>query len=202
MKTIYIPDIPKHAIFITVTGRPNAGKTTLINEIAHTKLATGKRAGTTKKLKIVNLSNNFYIIDFPGYGKVLSRSKKFIDDLKDQMVLFLEEYHDQLVLPIHVIAADTFMINVENLSKKGIIPIDLEFVGFLNEICEKKPLVVLNKIDKLKKKDQDLNVILDIFRNFSVIQASLSNKKGVDRIRGYIRNILNTKSLRKYQKYI
>jgi GTP-binding protein EngB required for normal cell division len=182
--------IPSETRIISLTGRPNAGKTTLINLLSQNKFPVGKYAGTTKKIRSVYLRKDLAIVDFPGYGRILKRSKRYTDDIKDQIILFLEKYSDQIVVPIHIIASNSFLNASERLEKKGFLPIDIEFVEFLSEITHKEVIVILNKVDKLKNRSEELKKIRKHFENQSIMECSLRKKEGIDEIKKVIRNKL------------
>ncbi|MFW9905741.1 MAG: GTPase, partial [Candidatus Thorarchaeota archaeon] len=75
---------------IPVSGRPNAGKTSLINYLSHSKRPVGKKAGTTLRIISVPLIKNLFLVDLPGYGRITKRSKKFEERIKDEIISFLE----------------------------------------------------------------------------------------------------------------
>lgn len=187
-KSVEIPSLPEKSFFISITGRPNAGKTSLINSLARTKYPVGKRAGTTKGIRAIQLSKTFFIVDFPGYGRVLKRSKKFNENVKNQIIMFLEEHSEQLIIPIHVIAANSILESAKNQERKGMIPIDIEFVKFLKEITNKEPLVIINKIDKLKKSENTIQEIKSLFYGVTFIESVLKDKQGAKEIKNYLKN--------------
>ncbi|MFW9906118.1 MAG: hypothetical protein ACFFFH_17485, partial [Candidatus Thorarchaeota archaeon] len=67
-----------------------------------------------------------------------------------EIISFLESPSNQLLFAIHIIDISTFHHMVASLEKKGIIPIDVEMIQFLAEISNEPPIIVLNKIDKVK----------------------------------------------------
>ena len=199
-KTIEIPSLPENSYFISITGRPNAGKTTLINALTRSKLPVGKYAGTTRGIRVIQLSKTFFVVDFPGYGRLIKRSREFAEKLKNQTIAFLEEHSNQLLIPIHVIAANTILDSVENLERKGMIPIDIEFVQFLKEISKKEPLIIINKIDKLKKSSDTIEKIKYLFDDVTFIECALKSKQGIKEIKNYLRNYFISND--KYNEFI
>ena len=63
--------------YLVFTGRPNAGKSSLIKEITGLNIKTGKHAGTTRKISYYQLSGGLVLVDLPGLGKMAGVSKKF-----------------------------------------------------------------------------------------------------------------------------
>jgi GTP-binding protein EngB required for normal cell division len=135
---------------IPVSGRPNAGKTSLINYLSHSKRPIGKKAGTTLRIASVPLIKNLFLVDLPGYGRITRRSKKIEERIKNEIISFLEDPSNSLLFAIHIIDISTFHHMVTSLEKKGIIPIDVEMIQFATELLNSPPLIVLNKIDKAK----------------------------------------------------
>lgn len=135
---------------IPVSGRPNAGKTSLINYLSHSKRPVGKKAGTTLRIASVRLIKDLFLIDLPGYGRITKRSKELEERIKDEIISFLDNPSNQILFTIHIIDISTFHHMVTSLEKKGIIPIDVEMIQFLAERSSEAPVIVLNKIDKVK----------------------------------------------------
>ncbi len=96
------------------------------------------------------------MVDFPGWGRLASRSMRYKNRLLDDMVSFLETRGERVVLAFHVIDLRTFREVSSRLEKKGYIPIDLEMIGFLQEIMSPSGMlyVVLTKIDKFSSKTE------------------------------------------------
>ena len=189
---------------IPVTGRPNAGKTSLINYLTRSKRPVGKHAGTTLRIVPIALINDIFLVDLPGFGRITKRSKKLEDILKDQIVQFLENPENLLFTAIHIIDISTFHIVNKSLEKKGIIPIDIEMIQFLCEVLERPPLVLLNKIDKVTTQLLDDNI--HIFENYSLpkieyFTISLSSKKGCRTFRNKLQNLIINEFGVKYQKW-
>ncbi|MHA1206408.1 MAG: GTPase [Candidatus Hodarchaeales archaeon] len=189
---------------IPVTGRPNAGKTSLINYLTRSKRPVGKHAGTTLRIVPIALVNDIFLVDLPGFGRITKRSKKLENILKDQIVQFLENPENLLFTAIHIIDISTFHIVNKSLEKKGIIPIDIEMIQFLGELLERPPLVLLNKIDKVTPQLLDDNIrILESYplpkiEHFTI---SLSSEKGCRTFRNKLQNLIINEFGVRYQKW-
>ena len=189
---------------IPVTGRPNAGKTSLINYLARSKRPVGKHAGTTLRIVPIALVNDIFLVDLPGFGRITKRSKKLEDILKDQIVQFLENPENLLFTAIHIIDISTFHIVNRSLEKKGIIPIDIEMIQFLGEVLERPPLVLLNKIDKVTTQLLDDNIrILESYSlpKIEYFTISLSSEIGCRAFRNKLQNLIINEFGVKYQKW-
>ena len=178
---------------IPVTGRPNAGKTTVINYLAHSKRPVGKKAGTTTRIAPVLLVNDVFLVDLPGFGRITKRSKSLEDMIKSQIVQFLEDPNNAIIFGIHVIDSTTFHIVTESLEKKGIIPIDIEMIQFLGETTKHPPIVLMNKIDKVNINLFNQNV--DILSTYDlpkieVFPTSFKTKNGCREFRNMVRTLI------------
>jgi GTP-binding protein EngB required for normal cell division len=190
--------------YIPITGRPNAGKTTLINFLSHTKRPVGKRAGTTLRITPIPLVLDVSLVDFPGFGRITKRSKSLENIIKDQIVKFLEDPQNSLLFGIHVIDISTFSIVSKNLERKGIIPLDIEMIEFLCEITNIPPIVVLNKIDKLEKDSMEKNRALLYQYNLpkiSLHQTSFKTKDGIRSLKSAVKMEIARELGPKYKKW-
>ncbi|UCG03705.1 MAG: 50S ribosome-binding GTPase [Candidatus Heimdallarchaeota archaeon] len=189
---------------IPVSGRPNAGKTSLINYLSHSKRPVGKQAGTTLRIASIPLIKNLYLIDLPGYGRITKRSKKVEDKIKNEIISFLEDPSNQLLFPIHIIDISTFHLMVRSLEKKGIIPIDIEMIQFISEISNHHPIVVLSKIDKVKNDLVKQNLLLlqsyDIPES-EIFLLSLKTKSGCRTLRNRIKELVVQKLGSPYEHF-
>jgi len=134
--------------YVIFTGRPNAGKSSVIRTLTGLKIATGKRPGTTTRINQYEVAQDLYLVDMPGYGTKVDAPKKWEDKTKDSILDFIENYADQIVAAVHVLNIMTFIETEERLAKKGFISIDVEMVQYLRENTGEYPFVAANKIDK------------------------------------------------------
>ncbi len=198
---------------MTVTGRPNAGKSSLLRNVLRRdvldrfKITVGKRPGTTKRINQLSvLGGELTIIDFPGWGHLSSRSRKEKDQLLDAMATFFEKNGKKVILALHVIDIRTFRDVSLRLEKKGFIPIDLEMVQFLEEVMAKKSFIaiVLTKIDKFSDKEM-LERELKLARehlpsHIPIFPLSNKDKTGMYELQGtflrYLRKYFSKEKLR------
>jgi GTP-binding protein EngB required for normal cell division len=149
--------------YVIFTGRPNAGKSTVIRALTGLKISIGKRPGTTTKINKYQISQDLYIVDMPGYGTKIDATKRWEDKTKDRILDFIEQYADDIVAVVHVLNISTFIETEERLAKKGFISIDVEMIQYLEENLAEYPLVAANKIDK--GNDSEIMQNLDAFLN-------------------------------------
>ena len=194
----------KKTNYIPITGRPNAGKTTLINFLCKTRRPVGKRAGTTLRIAPIPLVYDVSLVDIPGFGRITKRSKSLENRIKNQIVEFLDSSENKFLFGIHVIDISTFGKVTMNLEKKGIIPLDIEMIEFLHEITNVSPIVVLNKTDKLDRRS--INENLKLLQQYDLPevllhQTSFKNKEGIHSLRSEVKEKLGDILGPKYQKW-
>jgi GTP-binding protein EngB required for normal cell division len=135
--------------YVIFTGRPNAGKSTTIKALTGMRVPTGKRPGTTRDINEYQISSGLFLIDMPGYGRIVGGARKNEDKIKDAIIRFIEDKKDNIVVAVHVINILTFIETEERLSRKGYFSVDIEMmVDYLLKKTGKFPLVAANKIDK------------------------------------------------------
>mgnify|MGYP004536682805 FL=1 len=151
--------------FVAIIGRPNVGKSTLLNQILEQKIviATNKAQTTRKRIKGIYTVEDCQIVfvDTPGIHKPLNKLGEFLlDEAKVSVpdadaVLFLVDASTPAG------KGDKWI--VENVLSKTQIPV----------------IVVLNKIDKAspKKIDENIKSYLDLYPN-SVMTLRISAKTG------------------------
>lgn len=133
--------------FVALVGRPNVGKSTLMNQLIGQKIAiTSDRPQTTRsKIETVYTDKRGQVIfmDTPGIHKAKNKLGVYMDQVAEKtfgdadLILWLVE-------PVTFIGAGEERIaELLNTANKG-----------------KKPVfLVINKVDKLKKKEDILNVM-------------------------------------------
>ena len=144
--------------YLVFTGRPNAGKSSIINELIGLDIATGKHPGTTRNISKHPLNRGLILVDMPGFGRMLGVSKRFESMRKNRIIRFFEGNAQDIAVAVHVLDISTFREISWRLDKKGIISLDVEMVQFLAKTIGEFPLVAANKIDKTDKKEIDTNL--------------------------------------------
>lgn len=144
--------------FVSIVGRPNVGKSTLLNKLINKKLAiTSDKVGTTRN-NIYGIYNEedtqIIFIDTPGIGKAVDKlgatlNKKAYSSLENDLVLFLVDI------------ASGFGKNDEKI---------LERLKQEN----KKVILVLNKIDKINKEKlfEEILKLKDLYDFLEIVPIS------------------------------
>lgn len=144
--------------FVSIVGRPNVGKSTLLNKLINKKLAiTSDKVGTTRN-NIYGIYNEedtqIIFIDTPGIGKAVDKlgatlNKKAYSSFENDLVLFLVDM------------ASGFGKNDEKI---------LERLKQEN----KKVILVLNKIDKINKEKlfEEILKLKDLYDFLEIVPIS------------------------------
>ena len=186
---------------IVFAGRSNVGKSSTIRALSGKKIRVGKRPGSTRwELKIDMGAVDF--VDIPGFGFMTKQNKQAIEDMKIQIVKWLEDWSDQMALAILIIDVSLFRELVDRWGKRGEIPIDIEFYTFLSEISS-EVIVVANKIDKLKKRaipdeldflrQQLIEAIPD--KKPMIVAMSALKRTGIDELKDLVEYLLQNQGI-------
>ena len=191
----------KQRPMIVFAGRSNVGKSSTIRALSGKKIRVGKRPGSTRwELKIDMGSVDF--VDIPGFGFMTKQNKQAIEDMKKQIVKWLEDWSDQMALAILIIDVSLFRELVDRWSKRGEIPIDIEFYAFLSEISS-EVIVVANKIDKLKKRavPDELDFLrqqlfeANLDKKPMIVAMSALKRTGIDELKDLVEYLLQNQGI-------
>ena len=136
--------------FITIIGRPNVGKSSLMNRILGTKVAIVSDKPQTTRTRIMGVHTNgadqLVFIDTPGFHK----PRNMLDKNMNKAVGDGMADVDAAVLVVD--AAPKFSLN------DGIPPAEAELISELKR-RNLRAVLAINKIDLLEKKDRLLSLI-------------------------------------------
>ena len=163
--------------FVSIVGRPNVGKSTLINILLETKLdITSNKAGTTRNIiqgVYEDSESQIVFVDTPGIHKPINKLGNILNKKAYQMTENVD-----LIL---------FLVDVESGLGKG----DMFILEKLKE--EKLPIIlVLNKVDRIKK-DELLEKIVeykDIYEFSEIFPISALKNDNIDNLLKVIKNYL------------
>lgn len=163
--------------FVTVLGRPNVGKSTLLNNIIGEKVSiiSDKPQTTRNTIQCVYTEDDFQVvfIDTPGVQKPRNKLGEYMKNVTDAS---LKE-------------VDIVVFLVDN--SKSIGPGDKNILEILKDIKTDKVLVI-NKIDKLKIEEVDN--IINMYKEYNIFKniVPLSALKGtnVNNLLGSIKELL------------
>ena len=160
----------KYCGYISIIGKPNVGKSTIINSILEKKVSITSRKSQTTRNNILGVktveNRQLIFIDTPGMhvksqktmNKILNKSAQSIIEDSDIVVFVLQR-----------------------------LSLDNEDISIIKKLKETNPFVicVINKIDQISKKDKLLPFIDDITKmyNFaSIIPISAKTKQNLNEL--------------------
>lgn len=157
--------------FITLIGRPNVGKSSLLNRIIGQKVAIVSNKPQTTRTKIMGVltqkETQLVFIDTPGFHKPHNL-------LGDSMIKAVKDGMNDVDGAVLVIdACPEFKIDFNNLP-----PAELALIENI-KLRKLKCILVINKIDLLKNKEELFDIITAYSKlyNFEAV-VPLSAKKG------------------------
>ena len=148
---------------VSIVGRPNVGKSTLLNEILKKKIAiTSDKAGTTRNLILGvynDIDSQIVFVDTPGIHKPTHKLGKVLNDKA-----YLMTNNIDLIL---------FMVDISRGFGKG----DRFVLDRIKE-TNTKIILLLNKIDNIDKEEliKRIDEIKDIYEFSEIIPISAIKK--------------------------
>lgn len=163
--------------FVSIIGRPNVGKSTLINSLIKEKVAiTSDVSGTTRNIiQGIYNDDNYQIVfvDSPGIHKPRGKFGKVLN----KQALALTKDVDVILFIVDIAAGigtgDKYILN---MLKKEKVPV----------------ILVMNKIDKIKKEKllAAINEYKDIFPFAEIVPISALNQENTDYLLTIIKKYL------------
>jgi len=154
--------------FITIAGRTNAGKSSLLNAVVGEKIASVSNKPQTTRTRITGIRNiddvQLVFFDTPGLHKPVNK-------LSEHMLNTVKE-------SVSDIDAVVFMMDCT----KKINDQELDLLRSMNS-CKMPVILVLNKIDLLRNKNDLAPVIAELTEKIkfqAVIPVSVTENNGVD----------------------
>ncbi len=160
--------------FITIIGRPNVGKSSLMNKILGQKVAIVSNKPQTTRTKIMGIhtkdDTQLVFIDTPGFHKPRN-------ELDKNMNRAVSDGMADVDAAVLVVEAVTRFKTEENLP-----PAEIELIKELKK-RKLKAVLVINKIDLLEKKEELLNLIIKYNNEFpfeAIVPLSAKTGDGVE----------------------
>ena len=151
---------------VSIIGKPNTGKSTLINALTGVKISAVSDKPNTTRNKILGVFNSvdsqIIFLDTPG----LQKSSKFLNRIMVQSSYQAIGESDIVLVIVDGSRKSTF--NTDDIASK---------------IVNKKPIIAINKIDLIKKSKilNIVNMLKDTFPNVeSFIPISALEEEGLD----------------------
>jgi len=138
---------------LVLVGRSNVGKSSVIRQLTGKRVLVGRRPGVTRRISRYSCGK-LDVVDMPGFGFMSGVSREQQERTKTEIVRYLEQNREEILIALEVIDARAFSEIVERWESRGQIPVDVEMFSFLQELGL-NPIVVVNKIDLIYPGERD-----------------------------------------------
>ncbi len=182
IETSLVQESTKHCGFVAIVGRPNVGKSTLMNHLIGQKISITSRKAQTTRHRILgiltepHLNTQFVFVDTPGF------QKQYLNELNRMM-------NRTVTQTLSDVNAILFVIEATHFDRRDAIVLSL--------LPKDIPVVlVLNKVDKIKDKAELLSFIdslgekTDHFPFHSIVPVSAKNGN-LERLQPLLKAIRN-----------
>ena len=148
---------------VVLVGRSNVGKSTLMRELTGHDFDTGQRPGVTRKPNHYDwASEDFLITDLPGFGFMKGVPEEVREEIKTDVVRYVEEYADHILAGILVLDGKAAVDIIDRHTGPESIAHDVEMYHFLRDVGI--PVVIaVNKMDKVDDSDERLDELCERF---------------------------------------
>ncbi|WP_394738865.1 GTP-binding protein EngB [Natronococcus roseus] len=152
---------PDREAEVALVGRSNVGKSTLMREITGHTFDTGGKPGVTREPNHFDwTAEDFVVTDLPGFGFMSGVDEDRREQIKTDIVRYLEEYADNVLVAVLVVDGKSVIDIIDRHSGPDEIPYDVEMYHFLREL-DIPTVVAVNKMDKVDDRDERLNELCD-----------------------------------------
>ncbi|MFC6836591.1 GTP-binding protein EngB [Halomarina ordinaria] len=146
---------------VVLLGRSNVGKSTLMRELTGHTFSTGGKPGVTRAPNHYDWApESFVLTDLPGFGFMEGVPEERREQIKTDIVHYLEEYADDILVGVLVVDGKSVVDIIDRHSARDELPHDVELFHFLEELGI-PAVVAVNKMDKVDDRDERLNALCE-----------------------------------------
>jgi len=146
---------------IVLVGRSNVGKSTLMRELTGHDVSTGRKPGVTRQPNHFDwAAEKFMFTDLPGFGFMEGVPDEHREQIKTDVVRYVEEYADRILVAVLVVDSKSAVDIIDRHSGPDEIPHDVELFHFLQDVGI-PTVVAVNKMDKVDDEDERLDALCD-----------------------------------------
>jgi len=146
---------------IVLVGRSNVGKSTLMRELTGHDVSTGRKPGVTRQPNHFDwAAEKFMFTDLPGFGFMEGVPDEHREQIKTDVVRYVEEYADRILVAVLVVDGKSAVDIIDRHSGPDEIPHDVELFHFLQDVGI-PTVVAVNKMDKVDDEDERLDALCD-----------------------------------------
>ena len=152
---------PDRSDEIVLVGRSNVGKSTLMREITGHTFDTGQKPGVTREPNHYDWAgDDFVLTDLPGFGFMSGVHEDHREQIKDDIVAYLEEYASNFLVAVIVVDGKSVVDIIDRHSGEDEIPYVVEMFYVLEDLGV-PTVVAVTKMDKVDDRDERLNDLGD-----------------------------------------
>jgi small GTP-binding protein len=152
---------PERSDEVVLVGRSNVGKSTLMREITGHTFDTGSKPGVTREPNHYDWAgDDFVITDLPGFGFMSGVADEHREQIKDDIVAYLEAYADNFLAAVIVVDGKSVIDIIDRHSGEDEIPYVVEMFYVLEDLGI-PTVVAVNKMDKVDDDEERLNDLCD-----------------------------------------
>jgi small GTP-binding protein len=152
---------PDRSDEVVLVGRSNVGKSTLMREITGHTFDTGQKPGVTREPNHYDWAgDDFVLTDLPGFGFMSGVHEDHREQIKDDIVAYLEEYAANFLVAVIVVDGKSVVDIIDRHSGEDEIPYVVEMFYVLEDLGV-PTVVAVNKMDKVDDRDERLNDLCD-----------------------------------------
>jgi small GTP-binding protein len=152
---------PDRSDEVVLVGRSNVGKSTLMREITGHTFDTGSKPGVTREPNHYDWAgDDFVITDLPGFGFMSGVAEEHREQIKDDIVAYLETYAEHFLAAVIVVDGKSAIDIIDRHSGEDEIPYVVEMFYVLEDLGI-PTVVAVNKMDKVDDDEERLNDLCD-----------------------------------------
>ncbi|MFP4633006.1 MAG: GTP-binding protein EngB [Halobacteriales archaeon] len=150
------PDVD---VEVVIAGRSNAGKSSVLRGLTGHDFDVGRRPGVTLEPNTYDYGDIAFT-ELPGFGFMSGVDEGRQEEIKDDVVAYLEDAVDRGGVAVHVVDLKSFSEVFDRWIDRGEVPYDLDLHDVLVDLGY-DVVVAANKTDKLDDLDGTLDGVAD-----------------------------------------
>lgn len=154
---------PPRSAEVVFVGRSNVGKSTLMRIFTGHDFSVGRAPGVTRSPNYYDwASPDFVLTDLPGFGFMEGVEEDRREEIKTNVVRYLEEYQDAFLVAVLVVDGKSVIDIIDRHTERGDVPYAIDMFGVLQDLGV-PTVIAVNKMDKVDDRDARLDAVAERF---------------------------------------